>query len=315
MHALEIDYTMTLEFSVPVIDHFFVLRCLPVSRGCQTVTKRELSIEPMVNIQTTRDVFGNLAYRGQLKEPHKAFSFKATATVQVNTENSPKEKCLSLYKYGTALTFATDEMKIFLKTVFSGTEFEEYISQKKIPSSMVRPFAEKLSDSLHNFLEYKPGSTTVKTTAGEAFEKKMGVCQDFAHIFCSLCRIVGIPSRYVCGTSKGEGSTHAWVEVFVADENYVSKNSMEIQGRWFGIDPTRNRFTNDDYIILAVGRDFNDCQVDRGIFRGNADQIQTVFVKTKSVEVPDYVTPEDYKPPKNYYAPVQPHDQQQQQHI
>lgn len=309
MKALEIDYTMTLEFSSPVINHFFVLRCMPVSRGCQTVTARQLSVEPMVKLKTGSDVFGNISYRGQLNEAHTKFGFKATATVQVNSRDGSREPCIPQYKYATELTSVDENMENFLKSVFAGTSLEKPLGEKKIEAANVLEFAEKLSSALHEYMEYKPGSTNVKTTARQAFSQRQGVCQDFAHIFCALSRCAGIPARYVCGASLGEGSTHAWVEVFVPDQSYSGRKTLEIPGRWFGFDPTRNKRCNDDYVILAVGRDYNDCQVDRGIFRGNADQTQTVFVKTKAVEVADYVAPADMKIKKNFYAPPKSHEQ------
>ena len=35
----------------------------------------------------------------------------------------------------------------------------------------------------------------------------------------ALCRAIGLPARYVSGHLLGEGGTHAWVEVIVADAN------------------------------------------------------------------------------------------------
>lgn len=280
MKTLEIDYTMMLDFSVPATNHYFVLRCVPVSRGCQTVTARKLEITPDTSVLTSRDVFGNVSYRGLIKEPHSKFGFRATATVQVNSENGSRENCLLLYKYSTSLTYASDAMKRFLYKTFEGTDMEESVRTASVPRENVRRFASKLMDAVNHVLVYEPGVTSVSTSAREAFELGKGVCQDYAHIFCSLSRIAGVPARYVCGTSEGEGSTHAWVEVFMPDPVIHTKRAIQIPGRWYGYDPTRNKLCDDDYVILAVGRDYNDCQVDRGILCGGADQTQTVFVKT-----------------------------------
>lgn len=280
MKTLEIDYTMNLDFSLPASNHYFVLRCVPVSRGCQTVTARKLELSPDTQVLTSRDVFGNVSYRGLIKEPHSKFGFKATATVQVNSENGSRESCLPLYKYPTALTYASDRMKRFLYKTFEGTDMEESVKSACVPRENVRRFASKLMDAVNQVLEYTPGVTSVQTSAKEAFEMGKGVCQDYAHIFCSLSRIAGVPCRYVCGTTEGEGSTHAWVEVFMPDPAIHTKRSIEMPGRWYGYDPTRNKLCDDDYVILAVGRDFSDCQVDRGILCGGADQTQTVFVRT-----------------------------------
>lgn len=75
----------------------------------------------------------------------------------------------------------------------------------------------------------------------------------------SLLRMKNIPCRYVMGYMLGEGSTHAWVEVL--------RN-----GEWIGYDPTNRRMVDGEYITVAVGRDANDCPVNRGIFSGTAKQ-------------------------------------------
>ena len=92
------------------------------------------------------------------------------------------------------------------------------------------------------------------------------MCQDYTHIMLGLCRQLGIPARYVAGFMIGEGATHAWLEVYA-------------RGHWIGIDPTNNRIVDDMYIKMSEGRDASDCIVDKGLFFGNVQQKQSVFVK------------------------------------
>lgn len=284
MNILEIDYTTTLEFSTPVTDHYFLLRCVPVSRDGQTVISRNLTINPATPLVTSRDIFGNTAYQGRIDFPHTSFSFHSTASVIVDRKNGCRELCHPFYKYNTPLTNVSEEMKDFLRSTFAGSILEEAIFYKKIRNCDIPLVAELLMKAIHSKIEYVTGSTTVKTTAAEAFCAGKGVCQDYSHIFCALCREAGIPARYVAGTSKGEGSTHAWAEYFVPDDEYVQDKGIAMQGRWFGVDCTRNKMVDDTYVSLACGRDYLDCKVDGGIFRGMADQKMTVFVKTKEQE-------------------------------
>lgn len=115
---------------------------------------------------------------------------------------------------------------------------------------------------------YVPGITTVQTTASQSLEMKKGVCQDFAHLLISLCRKAGIPARYVTGFMQGEGFTHAWIEFYDA-------------GFWYGFDPTHNRQIDTGYIKVAHGRDYEDCAIDRGSFKGLAQQKLEVFLKVE----------------------------------
>lgn len=284
MKTLEIDYTMDLEFSVPVTDHYFLLRCVPISKGGQVVVCRNLEINPAVNFTSSTDVFENRSYQGRIDEPHTFFSYHSSAKVQVTGHYGIHGFCAPLFKYPTELTRCSDSMRDFLYETFRESELLESIKSRKIKNNQIKDFAQILMTAVHNKIEYTPGVTNVNTSAAQAFDLGKGVCQDYSHIFCSLCREAGIPSRYVAGSSVGEGSTHAWSDFFVPDETYISSEGKKISGRWFGVDCTRNKTADDNYVVLASGRDYSDCKVDVGIFRGAADQKMTVFIKTTEIK-------------------------------
>jgi len=109
-----------------------------------------------------------------------------------------------------------------------------------------------------------PGSTTVYTTAREAWEKKKGVCQDITHLAIGALRSIGLPARYVSGylhpkpdAAIGEtiaGESHAWVEWFCGD--------------WQGFDPTNLIDIGDRHVAVGRGRDYNDVPPLRGVYAG-----------------------------------------------
>ena len=57
----------------------------------------------------------------------------------------------------------------------------------------------RLMGEMYARFEYSPRSTRVDSPIDEALDARKGVCQDFAHIFLSLVRPLGIPARYVSG--------------------------------------------------------------------------------------------------------------------
>ncbi|MCD7954522.1 MAG: transglutaminase family protein [Lachnospiraceae bacterium] len=122
--------------------------------------------------------------------------------------------------------------------------------------------------TLYENFSYVKGVTNVHTTAEEAMALGKGVCQDYAHILLSLCRIHRIPCRYVVGMLIGEGLSHAWVEVCDGS-------------RWYAIDPTNNLIVDDQHIKISSGRDYHDCIVSQGVFVGRTKQTQTVAVRVK----------------------------------
>ena len=120
--------------------------------------------------------------------------------------------------------------------------------------------ADEIGHRVFEHFEYRFGVTAVTTPAAEAWAAGIGVCQDYAHCMLALCRLCGLPARYVSGHVLGEGGTHAWVEVLVRhpqDEDAL---------RAVPIDPTHDRRAGLRYITVAVGRDYFDVPPTSGTF-------------------------------------------------
>jgi transglutaminase-like putative cysteine protease len=121
--------------------------------------------------------------------------------------------------------------------------------------------AERYCDYVYQAIRYEYGATSVLTTAAEALAGGRGVCQDSAHVMIALCRAAGQPSRYVSGHLLGEGGTHAWVEVVVADP---------AGARAVAFDPCNGRRAGNDYLTVATGRDYADVAPTSGTYLGTA---------------------------------------------
>jgi len=121
--------------------------------------------------------------------------------------------------------------------------------------------AERFCAYVHGALAYAHGATSVTTTAAEALAGGSGVCQDSAHLMIALCRAAGLPARYVSGHLLGEGGTHAWVEVVVADP---------AGARAVALDPCNGRRAGKDYVTVATGRDYADVPPTSGTYAGMA---------------------------------------------
>ena len=130
-----------------------------------------------------------------------------------------------------------------------------------------------LMNFVHGSLKYEPNSTNVHTHARDVLRDKRGVCQDFAHVMCSLCRALKIPALYVSGylATETANATHAWMEVFIPGIG------------WRALDPTHNRQTDETYVKIAVGRDYADVPPVTGQYRGTMDRKLDVQVNIKSV--------------------------------
>jgi len=124
--------------------------------------------------------------------------------------------------------------------------------------------AHRINEWVYDTLEYAPGVTDVQTSAAAALSLGRGVCQDYAHVMLALCRLCGLPARYVSGHLLGEGGTHAWVEVIIPSPGRPQEALV------LALDPTHGRETNLSYLTVAVGRDYGDVTPTSGTFRGPA---------------------------------------------
>ena len=246
-------FDVRLAFSAPVTEHNFLLRCIPADAPEQRILSYTLSILPRsAATGIGEDAFGNRYCSGRIESAHDEFRYTLQGTAYRDDAMRSKADPPGFYRYPSPLTRPTGELRAFFESVPRGGSPLEY--------------AAGLSARVHEHFSYAPGSTAVSTTAGEALALSKGVCQDYAHVFIALCRMAGIPARYVSGLPVGEGASHAWAEVWA-------------DGVWHGIDPTRGCAAREGYLKLCVGRDYSDCPLERGVFSGSAMQTQTVFMK------------------------------------
>jgi transglutaminase-like putative cysteine protease len=150
-------------------------------------------------------------------------------------------------------------------------------AQSRVAGAGDEDKARSLMAAIYETCEYVPGSTDISTTADAVLEGKRGVCQDFAHLLIALCRLLGLPARYVSGylydpdkPADAILASHAWAEVYLAGQG------------WLALDPTHNRATDETYIRVAIGRDYADATPVRGLFKGDAQETLDVRVHIRS---------------------------------
>jgi transglutaminase-like putative cysteine protease len=129
-------------------------------------------------------------------------------------------------------------------------------------------------------LAYVKGSTSVSTSAVEAWRAGGGVCQDFVHLSLALLRAMGIPCRYISGYfySRGDavvaetirGESHAWVEMWM--------------GEWRPMDPTNALNVGERHVLVARGRDYRDVTPLKGVYSGAPPSTPTVSVELTRLE-------------------------------
>lgn len=146
-------------------------------------------------------------------------------------------------------------------------EVTGYASSVIAGAATLRDATEAFGLALHRDMVFDPKATTVETPPAEAFEKRTGVCQDFAQIMIAGLRGLGIPAAYVSGFLRtvpppgkarleGADAMHAWVRVWCG-----------AQAGWVDYDPTNAMFAGADHITVARGRDYGDVAPIAGVLR------------------------------------------------
>ena len=108
-----------------------------------------------------------------------------------------------------------------------------------------------ICDFAHDHIKFDYQQARSTRTAFEAYQERIGVCRDFAHLAIALIRCMNIPARYVNGYLGDIGvpivdpmDFSAWIEVYLG-------------GRWITFDP-RNNIPRIGRIVVARGRDATD---------------------------------------------------------
>jgi transglutaminase-like putative cysteine protease len=134
-------------------------------------------------------------------------------------------------------------------------------------------------DYVHDRIAFGYVHSRPTRTAAEAFEERVGVCRDYAHLAVTFCRCMNIPARYCTGyisdiglpLPHAPGDFAAWMEVF-------------LDGQWHTFDP-RNNDPRIGRILIARGRDAADVPL---TITFGPNRLVVFLVVTE--EVPDEVT-------------------------
>lgn len=259
MKKLCFDYFMRIAYAQEVGRCHFTIKCMPPDTDRQRVEQFQIEVLPSKKWTDGEDSFGNRLIYGRTDEAHQEFSYRILGTAfagLADYESRETGNMLGVYRYPSGLTQPGEELRAYF----------ERLSFYKNRDVSAYEQATELMHTLYRDFSYVKRATDVSTTAEEAWKGRKGVCQDYAHIMITLCRMAGIPARYVTGMLTGEGSSHAWTEVFS-------------KGKWYGLDPTNDAAVTDSHIKLGNGRDAADCLVNKGLLVGGGMQAQTVCVK------------------------------------
>jgi transglutaminase-like putative cysteine protease len=282
MATYKIKHITQYQYAQSVYDSINQIMLYPINDTFQKVKHVSIKITGNPDIDVFKDKFQNKLGVFSLLEPHDLLEITSCIEVDVKEIKEPKLS-LSIEDQWEDLQ-KMDQDPLVKDFIYN----EEYKSKDEVLALVNYLFdknlspldnAKTFSEHIFNNFTYRQGVTSVETEVDEIWQLKAGVCQDFAHFLLIMLRSVQIPSRYVSGyicplnhELRGDGATHAWVEIFLPTYG------------WIGIDPTNNCIASDRHVRLAIGRYFSDCTPVKGIFKGNNEHRLAVSVIVENAE-------------------------------
>ena len=282
--------TYRYKYPVSVGNHVACLK--PRSSPRHQLTRSELRIQPPPATRTERrDFFGNLLCFFTVQEPHRELLVEARSEVIMKGKRSawpqpalPWEEAVSSLPddHSTAgldaYQFRFESPRIRLRP-----EFAAYALESFTPG---RPMTEALLDltaRIHQDFRFDSKATNVRTPPEEAFKKRRGVCQDFAHVEIACLRSINLAARYVSGYLRthpapgqprlvGADVSHAWVSAYCPGIG------------WLDVDPTNNVVPSNGHVTLAWGRDYGDVSPLRGLILGGGAHTLRVAVDMEPLD-------------------------------
>lgn len=255
--AYLIHQHLRYDYPGPIYDLSQLLMIVPPEQyGDQrrVIHRLEVSV-PTVEIRSEFDEFGNLVLNPIVPTVEEAIDFEAWIVVERRADGGT---------HYTDASWLSDPRMLEPSRLTQPDETLREVATTLLAEGLQGlELAQRINSWSYHALQYENGITTIRTTAAEALKLGKGVCQDFAHIMLTLCRLCGLPTRYVSGHMLGEGGTHAWVEVLLSVAGQLDKALV------VPFDPTHDREATLSYITIAVGRDYFDVAPTSGSFRAS----------------------------------------------
>ena len=264
-----------------------VLRLTPATNAAQTLLENSITVTPAPALKAIkRDAFGAQVVSMVIDTPHTALVIESRCVVQVHLAPRQADAERTPWEAVQAAALATrrldaDSPALYLYPTRATPHLRaiaNYALESFTPGRPILDAAAELMGRLTQEFAYDPAATDVRTPVAEAFARRRGVCQDFAHVMICGLRGAGLPARYVSGYIRtlpapgqprleGADATHAWVELWCGEGL-----------GWVGLDPTNNLFTSCEHLILACGRDYHDVAPIDGVLLGAGGQALEVEV-------------------------------------
>jgi transglutaminase-like putative cysteine protease len=260
---LQVKHQTVYRYERPVSYTIQSLRLSPRPHEGLIVLNWRVQADGQRDLPSFVDGFGNVVHCYNVNRPHESVTLIVEGEVETLdtagiVRGGPEPLPPAFYLRSTALTMSDPDMRSLAEQVRRCRTTLELLHALMI--------------AIRERVDYKLGATDTTTSAAEALERGVGVCQDHTHIFLAAARHLGVPARYVGGyvwtgaETQEYGASHAWAEAYVKDLG------------WVGFDTANRICPTAAYIRASIGLDYASAMPVRGLRRGDATENLAVRV-------------------------------------
>jgi len=221
------------------------------TRVSDLVGRDDIVIDPPVPMTAYRDGFGNWVSR--IVAPAGLTRISTTAVVR---DSGLPDPVVPHAMQHPVESLPDDTLVFLLASRYCDTELLTEAAWQMFhttPPGWAR--VQAICDFVNQHIHFDYMQARATRTAFEAFNERVGVCRDYAHLAIALCRCMNIPARYCTGylgdigvpPPHGVMDFAGWFEVYLG-------------GQWHTFD-ARNNTPRIGRILLARGRDAVDVAI------------------------------------------------------
>jgi transglutaminase-like putative cysteine protease len=279
------------EYAAPVSVSHHVARLEPLATATQSCENFSLRIFPEPALRRARtDYFGNQLCFFAIQEIHSKLEIITHSRVTVlpgnaaqNESTMPWETVAGMFRDPVLPEVVEPYQFVFdSPQIRASRELADYALESFAGGTPLLIGVRDLTARIFKDFKFDPKATTVATPLEEVWEKRRGVCQDFAHLGIACLRSLGLPARYVSGYLRtrppegrprlvGADASHAWFRGFCPGTG------------WVDFDPTNNVQPAGEHIVVAFGRDYGDVSPVAGILTGGGEHEVRVSVDVEEI--------------------------------
>jgi transglutaminase-like putative cysteine protease len=266
---LELTFETTYSYQFAALGGVTALRLRPAVHPGVNILRAGVDVSPGARTLSYRDGWGTEVDVVELAGKHELARFEMHTVV----ETLPQEYPAAPPAPHEVFVYSADSGRVRVSAVAA-------LGWSMLSGELAWPSVESVLRWFPQRFVYQVGATDASTPVEVFLEQGSGVCQDFAHALLALLRSWGWCARYVSGYmfTGDEGSSrieaeamHAWVEVYRPGFG------------WVGLDPTTGDYTDERYVPVGRGRDYDDVRPIRGVIVGGGMQQQSARLTIQAI--------------------------------